>query len=180
MLDYDHAIETFELMVQDARSAGDYTIEILGTAGQGQMLVQQGRLHRAFEIATQGIERMEITWKTTPFSATLYGELGQICYHWHQLEQSRKYFLRSIQKSRHSGYSDPEIYRHIIFSRMSQMAGEWDTAAQEMQKASDLAHRNPPAMIREEVVSQQVRVDLEAAVSPQPRNPPTRRLQLRR
>ena len=160
MLDYDHAIETFELMVQDARAAGDYTIEILGTAGQGQMLVQQGRLHRAFEIATQGIERMEITGKTTPFSATLYGELGQICYHWHQLEQSQKYFLRSIQKSGHSGYSDPEIYRHIIFSRMSQMAGDWDAAAQEMQKASDLAHRIPPAMIREEVISQQVRVDL--------------------
>lgn len=160
MLDYDHAIEIFELMVQDARAAGDTTIEILGIAGQGQMLVQQGRLRRAAEIATRAIQRIEATGAFTPFSATLYGELGQVHYQWNKLEQAQRYFLRSAETSGHSGYSDPEIYRHIMLSRVAQVAGDAITAAQEMELAADLARRNPPAMVREEVIAQQVRIHL--------------------
>ena len=107
MLDYDHAAETFEMIVRDSQSTGNFTFEILGTSGQAQMLLQQGKLHAGFEIASQGVRRLEITGKTTPFSATLYGELGQIYYHWHQLDQARSYLLRSIQASGLNGYRDP-------------------------------------------------------------------------
>ena len=160
MLDYDHAAETFQMIVRDSQATGNFTFEILGTSGQAQMLLQQGKLHAGFEIASQGVRRLEITGKTTPFSATLYGELGQIHYHWHQLDQARSYLLRSIQASGLNGYSDPEIYHHVMLSRMFQMEEDWDASAREMQKASDLAKAIPPAMTREHVLSQQVRVDL--------------------
>jgi LuxR family maltose regulon positive regulatory protein len=160
MLDYDHAAETFQMIVRDSQTTGNFTFEILGTSGQAQMLLQQGKLHACFEIASQGVRRLEITGKTTPFSATLYGELGQIHYHWHQLDQARSYLLRSIQASGLNGYSDPEIYHHVMLSRMFQMEEDWNAAEREMQKASDLAQASPPAMIREHVLSQQVRIDL--------------------
>jgi hypothetical protein len=95
---------------------------------------------------------LEASGKSTPFSATLFGELGQIYYHWHQLDQAQRYLQHSIEKSGQSGYSDPEIYKHVMLSRMFQMEGNWDASSQEMQKASDLARRIPPAMIREEIV----------------------------
>lgn len=160
MLDYDHAADTFQMIVQDSQATGNFTFEILGTSGQAQMLLQQGKLHASFEIASQGVRRLEITGKTTPFSATLYGELGQIHYHWHQLDQARSYLMRSIQASGLNGYSDPEIYHHVMLSRMFQMEEDWDAAAREMQQASDLAKAIPPAMIREHVLSQQIRVNL--------------------
>jgi LuxR family transcriptional regulator, maltose regulon positive regulatory protein len=160
MLDYDHAAETFQMIVRDSQATGNFTFEILGTSGQAQMLLQQGKLHAGFEIASQGVRRLEITGKTTPFSATLYGELGQIHYHWHQLDQARSYLQHSIQASGLNGYSDPEIYHHVMLSRMFQMEEDWEAAAREMQKASDLAKSIPPAMTREHVLSQQVRVDL--------------------
>lgn len=160
MLDYDHAAETFQMIVRDSQATGNFTFEILGTSGQAQMLLQQGKLHAGFEIASQGVRRLEVTGKTTPFSATLYGEIGQIHYHWHQLDQARSYLLRSIQASGLNGYSDPEIYHHVMLSRMFQMEEDWDAAAREMQKAGDLAKSIPPAMIREHVLSQQIRVDL--------------------
>ena len=160
MLDYERAAETFQIIVRDAQARGDYVSETLGISGQAQMVLQQGRLRLGFEIASEGIKRLEASGRATPFSATLYGELGQIHYHWHQLDQAQWYLQRSIQSSGQSGYSDPEIYKHVMLSRMFQMEGDWDASAQEMQKAVDLARRIPPAMIREEIISQQVRVEL--------------------
>jgi LuxR family maltose regulon positive regulatory protein len=160
LLDYDRAAETFQMIARDARETGNFAFEILGISGQAQMLLQQGQLHLGFEVASQGVHRVEERGRSTPFSATLYGELGQIHYQWHQLDQARSYLQRSIQASGLSGYSDPEIYNHVMLSRMCQMEGNWDASAQEMGKASDLARVIPPAMIRENVISQQVRVDL--------------------
>lgn len=160
LLDYDKAAETFQMIARDARETGNFAFEILGISGQAQMVLQQGQLRSGFDIASQGIHRVEECGRSTPFSATLYGELGQIHYHWHQLDQARSYLQRSIQASGLSGYSDPEIYNHVMLSRMFQMEGDWETSALEMQKAVDLAKAIPPAMIREHVISQRVRVDL--------------------
>ncbi len=158
MLDYVHAAETFQQLARDAQSAGDFTSEIIGRSGQAQMVLQQGRLHLGFEIASEGIKRIEITGKFTPFSATFYGELGQIYYYWHQLDLARKYLLLSIQTSGHSGYIDPEIYYEVMLSRIYQMEGNWDAAFEEIHKAEALTQVMPLAMIREEYISQRVRV----------------------
>ncbi len=160
MLDYDHAAETFQMLARDAQATGNHVAETLAISGQAQMLLMQGRLRLGFEIASEGVRRLEASGKITPFSATLFGELGQIYYHWHQLDQAQRYSLRSIQTSGQSGYSDPEIYNFVMLSRMYQMEGNWEASDREMQKAGDLMRKIPPAMIREEVISQQVRVDL--------------------
>ncbi|HSO11664.1 MAG TPA: LuxR C-terminal-related transcriptional regulator [Anaerolineales bacterium] len=160
LLEYERAAEVFQRIVRDAQRSGNFTFEILGISGQAQMVLLQGRLHDGFEIASEGIRRLEIIGRFTPFSATLFGELGQIHYHWHQLDEARRYLLQSMQTSGTHGYSDPEIYHHIMLSRIFQMEDDWEAAAQEMQKASNLAKAIPPAMIREHVLSQQVRIEL--------------------
>jgi ATP/maltotriose-dependent transcriptional regulator MalT len=160
MLDYEHAADTFQRIVQYAREVGNPIVETLGISGRARMVLQQGRLHLAFEIASEGINRLVASGKFTPFSATLYGELGQIYYCWHQLEQAQRYLQLSIQNSGQSGYSDPKIYMDVMLSKMFQMEGNWNASRQEMQKAIDLTHKIPPAVIRENVISQQVRVDL--------------------
>jgi LuxR family maltose regulon positive regulatory protein len=160
MLDYDHAVEAFQWIVRDAQATGDHVSETLALSGQAQMVLQQGKLQLAFKIASEGIKRLEASGNVNPFSATFYGELGQIYYHWHKLDQAQSFLQRSMQTSGQSGYSDPEIYYHLMCSRMYQMEGNWLASAREMQKASDLARKIPPAMIREEIISQQVRVDL--------------------
>jgi len=160
MLDYDHAAETFQMIARNARLLGDYTFETLGLSGQARMELLHGHLNKAFEIASEGIRRLEETGRKTPFSATFFGELSEVYYQWHQLDQARRLSLRSVHASGPSGYSDPEIYNHILFSKICQMEGDWNAATFEMQKASNLAGRIPPALIKENVISQQVRVDL--------------------
>ena len=160
MLDYDHAAETYQMIAQNARLVGDYTFETLGLSGQARMELVQGHLRQTFDIASEGIRRLEESGRKTPFSATFYGELSEIHYQWHQLDLFRSFSLRSVQASGKSGYSDPEIYHNILLSKMFQMEGDWDAAASEMQKAIDLAGMSPPAMIRENVIAQQIRIYL--------------------
>jgi LuxR family maltose regulon positive regulatory protein len=159
-LDYDRATEVFQMIVRDAKREGDMTFEVLGTSGQAQMVLKQGRLHRTYEIVNEGIRRLEMSGKKVPFSATLYGELGQVYFHWRQFEPARTNFRRSMEISGKSGYSDPEIYFHIMLSKIFQMEGNLDSSVREMQQASHLAGIIPPAMIRENVIAQQVWVDL--------------------
>lgn len=160
MLDYQHAAETFQCIVREAQVSGDQGAAVLGISGRAQMLLQQGKLHQACEAASQGIQLMETLGKPTPFSATLYGEMGQIHYYWRRLDPARKYLQLSIQASGQAGYSDPGIFRHLMACRIFHMEGDWQAADEEMQQAAALAARTPPAMIRWEMLSQQVRVHL--------------------
>ncbi len=160
LLDYHHAAETFEMIAKNAQAVGDHVAELLGTSAQTRMMLQLGKLHRAFEIASKGIERLEASGKVTPFSATLYGELGSVYFDWHQLEQARGYFQRSTESSGLNGFSDPQIYQYVVNSRIFQMQGDQAAAAAEMRKASKLAEAIHPVMTQEGVICQQIRVDL--------------------
>ncbi len=158
--DYERAAEVFQMLVQDAQRIGDMTLEVLGTSGQAQMVLKQGRLHRTYEIVQEAIRRLEISGKKVPFSATLYGELGEVYFYWHQFDLASEYQRRSMEASGKSGYSDPEIYFHLMQSKISQMEGDLDGSIREMEQASHLAGIIPPVMVRENVLAQQVRVDL--------------------
>jgi LuxR family maltose regulon positive regulatory protein len=160
MDDYAHAVEAFQMIVQHGRAAANFVSEILGLSGLGLMALEHGQLHFAFEIASQGIERIERSGSLPPISAAVYGELGQVYYHWHQLEQAHDHFLRAVQLSTLSGYSDAEIYLGVILSQLRQIEGDLEAAAWEIQKAADLMQVDAPVAVREEVVSQQVRIYL--------------------
>lgn len=160
MLDYERAAEMFAAIAGDARAAGDFVAESLGVSAQAQMLLQLGRLGRAHAAAQAGVERLEAVGQVTPFAATLYGELGQIHYYRGQFDAAQAYFQRSVEVSRRSGFSDSEIYHHVAQSRICLARGDWDAAAQAIEAAVELARRTPPAMVREEIITQQARVHL--------------------
>lgn len=160
LLDYDNAIKTFQSITRNAMLMEDFIFETLGRSGQARMELMRGHLTKAQQIASEGIRRIEVTGRKTPFSATFYGELSQVYYQRHQLDEFRKNSLLSIQASGKSGYSDPEIYHAIMLSKIALMEDDWQTAAIELQKAIDLAELIPPAMIRENLRAQQVQVYL--------------------
>lgn len=158
--DYENAAEVFRMIARDAQQAGDPIFETLGISGEGQMALKQGLLRRTFELATGAIQKMELSGIKIPFSATLFGELGEVYFHRHEFEQARIYQARSMETSGKNGYSDPEIYHHLMLSRMLLMEGDLQGAEQEMKVAARLASETPPAMIRANVIAQQVSVDL--------------------
>jgi LuxR family maltose regulon positive regulatory protein len=158
--DYKRAAEACELIIQQGRLAGDFASEMFGLSYLGRMLLQQGKLHSASEIASGALQRIEETGTFSPFSATLYGELAQVYYYWHELEKARGYFLRLVELSTPGGFSDAEIYHSVFLSRLFQMEGDLQASVQEMEKALDRMRTAAPALVNEEVISQQVSIDL--------------------
>jgi len=157
---YGKAAEIFEQVARDARTRGDYVSELVGISGRARMVLEQGKLHLAFQVANEGLERIAVLGKSTPFSASLYGEIGQIYFHWHKLDLSKEFLQRSVQIIGHSGFIDPQMYYRVMCSRIHQMEGHWQDAAFEMHEVEAMMQQFPPAMIRENIISQQVRVAL--------------------
>jgi LuxR family maltose regulon positive regulatory protein len=160
MLENGPARQVLETMIQQARSAGDLTSEVFGSSLLGRMILQQGELHATYQIVFQALQHMENQKAFSPFSATLYGELAQVYYHWHQFAEARDYFARSVQWSTLGGFSDAEIYHSVFLSRLFQMEGDLQSSVREIEKAMRLIETAAPALVREEVVAQQVSIFL--------------------
>lgn len=158
LLDFDRAQHVLETMIQQARATSDFTSEIFGCSLLGRMLLQQGQLHGANQIVSQAVRRMEDAGTFSPFSATLFGELAQIHYQWHQIEEAREYFSLSVRWSTLGGFSDAEIYHGVFQSRLFQMQGNLQAAVEEIEKSLRLMQTAAPALVREEVVAQQVNI----------------------
>ncbi|MFT3894258.1 MAG: LuxR C-terminal-related transcriptional regulator [Anaerolineales bacterium] len=158
VFDSQRAGATYEIMIQSARESGDLTSEIMGTSLLGRMWLQQGRLHSTFQLVSQALERIEQTRSFSPFCATLYGELAQVYYQWHQLEEARRYFLLSVEWSKLGGFNDAEIYHSVFLSRLFQMEGDPQSSLREIEKALDLKRSAAPTLVGEEVIAQQVAV----------------------
>jgi LuxR family maltose regulon positive regulatory protein len=124
------------------------------------MILQQGELHAAHAIVSQALHRVERQKAFSPFSATLFGELAQVHYHWHQFDEAREYFARSVQWSTLGGFSDAEIYHSVFLSRLFQMEGDLQASVGEIEKAARLMETAAPALVREEVISQQISIFL--------------------
>lgn len=158
--DYPHAVEAFQNITQYSQDVGNSVLEMLGIAGMALLAIQHGELHFAYKIVSTGIERMENSGVLPPISTALYGELGELHYQWHQLEQAHESFQRAIKVSTLSGYSDAALYYGVILSRLFQIAGDLDGAIREIQKTVALMQVDAPAVVEEEIITQQVRVYL--------------------
>ena len=160
LLDFDRARQVLETMIQQARATSDFTSEIFGCSLLGRMVLQQGELHAAHQIVSEAVHRMEDAGALSPFSATLFGELAQIHYQWHEIAKAREYFSRSVQWSTLGGFSDAEIYHGVFQSRLFQMEGNLQAAVDEIEKSIHLMQTAAPALVREEVLAQQVSIFL--------------------
>jgi LuxR family maltose regulon positive regulatory protein len=159
MLDYERATQAARAMIQQSQKVGDLASEIFGLSFLGLIVLQEGKLHAAHEIAHKGIRLAEQSG-SSPFIATLYGELAQVHYHWHQLEEARRYFERSVRLSLPGGFSDAQVYHSVFLSRLFQMEGKLQESVQEIEKALDLGKTAAPSLVGEEVVAQQVSIFL--------------------
>ena len=158
--DYERARQVLETMIQRARTRNDLTSDVFGSSLLARMVLQQGELHTTYQIVSDALQRMEQQNAFSPFSATLFGELAQVHYYWHQFAEARDYFSRSIQWSTLGGFSDAEIYHSVFLSRLFQMEGDLQASLREIEKAVHLMQTAAPALVREEVVAQQVRIFL--------------------
>jgi LuxR family maltose regulon positive regulatory protein len=95
-----------------------------------------------------------------PISAVVYASLGDAHYQWYQIEEARRYFLRALHLSILGGSNTITIFCRVLLSRLSQIEGDLEIAAREIQDAADLVPVEAPEYVRKEVIAQQVSIYL--------------------
>ncbi len=158
--DYEHAAETFQDLIRLGQATGNAVSELLGISALALLAIQHGQLHFAYELACGGMERVERSGSLPPLCTAIYGEIAVIHYQWHQLDQAHRFFQRAIQLGILSGYSDAELFYSVILSRLFQIQGDLQAADREIRKAVDRMNVQSAVVVREEVISQQVRIHL--------------------
>lgn len=154
------AEESFRKSTQYSRAEENPIAEMMSTTSLAGMALERGQLHLAFEIASQAVYQIERSGVLYPISAVIYASLGEAHYQWYQTDEARRNFQRALRLSILGGSNTITILCHVLLSRLSQIEGDLDGAAQEIQKAVDLIPLEVPGYVRQEVVSQQVRVNL--------------------
>lgn len=158
--DHVQAMQAYEEIIHYGRLAKNLVMELLGVSGLGLLVIHHGNLHQAYELTTDQIQRIERSGVIHPISAAVYGEQGVVHYHWFQLDDALGHFLRSMQVSKLSGYSDAELYQGIIISRLHEMKGDLPAAVAQFEKVLKLMKEEAPTAVREEIVAQHVRLRL--------------------
>ena len=160
MEDYGPAMEAYQKAIQHGRAAGNFITEMMSTSGLAELAFEHGQLHLAFEIASPVTLRLEESRSLPPISTVVYGMLGEVCYQWAQIEEARRHSQRALQFSTLGGYNSGMINCRVLLSRLCRLEGDLEDAAHEIQKAVDLMQGDIPDYVRQEAVSQQVRVYL--------------------
>jgi LuxR family maltose regulon positive regulatory protein len=158
--DHPSAVTAYEKLIDHGRASGSLFSELMGISALGLYAMERGELHDALATAAYGVERVQRSGTLPPIAAAVYGELGGVYYHWYELEKAHVHLARSTQVSTLSGYSDAEIFHHVIHSRLAQIDGDLAAAVEHVERATVLMQADAPAAIREEVIAQQVRVAL--------------------
>ena len=160
MEDYSNATEAYQTAIQHGRRAENLVAEMMSTVGLAVMAFEHGQLHLAFEIAAAAVARIERSGAVPPIAAVIYGPLGEVHYQWFEIEPARRHTLRALQLSTLGGYSSGMVSCRVLLSRLSQLAGDLEAAAREIQQAVDLLQAQAPDYVRQEAIAQQVRVHL--------------------
>jgi LuxR family maltose regulon positive regulatory protein len=160
MEDYEPVVDAYQMAIQHARAADNLVAEMMSTSGLAVMAFEHGQLHLAFEIAAPVSDRVGQSGSPPPISTVVYGILGEVYYQWYQIEQARRHFTRALQLSTLGGYKSGMISCRVLLSRLSQLEGDLEAAAREIQEALDLLQADTPGYVRQEAISQQARLSL--------------------
>jgi LuxR family maltose regulon positive regulatory protein len=163
----NRAVEAYQMAIQHGRAVNNSIAGMMSTSGLAQLAFGRGQLHLAFEIAFPVSGQVEKSGALPPISTVVFGILGEVYTQWYQPEQARYYVRRALQLSTLGGIRSGMIGCRLQLSRLSQLEGDWEAAAREIQKASELVRADTPDYVRQEVVAQQARIylarDLPAA-----------------
>ena len=159
--DYAQASSLFQKSIQYSREAKTLVPEMMSTISLIGAAYERGRLHQAYEIATQAVNRLENVEELPPIGAYVYLALGEIYYQWNQIEEGWQVTNRAFQLSTLGGLNTGLLFARILFSRLFQIQQKINPALMEIQAAAELQPLEGPKYIQQDIAAQQVRVYLD-------------------
>jgi LuxR family maltose regulon positive regulatory protein len=158
--EYRVVMDAYQVAIQYGRRAENLIAEMLSTSSLARLAFEHGQLHLAAEIASPVALRLKDADSLPPISTVVYGILGEVYFQWHQIDRARHHIQHALQLSALGGYNSGLIGCRVSLSRLALLEGDPDGAAHEIQQAMELMQMDTPEYVRQEAISQQVRVYL--------------------
>lgn len=157
---YESAVEAYQLAIRYGRAADNLVAEMLSVSGLAMMAFDHGQLHLAFEIAVPVSNRIERSGSLSPISTVVYGILGEVYYQWCQTREAQRHLQHALELSTLGGYKSGMINCRVLLSRLSQLEGDLEAAADKIREAAVMAQAETPDYVQQEIAAQQVCVFL--------------------
>ena len=156
------AVEAYQLAIQNSRASGNLFLEMQSVSGLMIMTIQHGRLHFAYQVGSQTLERLEAKGATnSPIAAIVQTCLGLACYESNQLEEASSCLSQAMQLSNLSGHNAVLVYSKILLALTVRAQGDSQAAATRIQEAVDLLQLGIPAWLKPEVAARLTRFYLD-------------------
>jgi LuxR family maltose regulon positive regulatory protein len=160
MDDYTGTVKAYQKSIQHSRST-EYTIAgPLSISSLSAIAFEHGQLHMAFEIAEPACIQMQKSGSLPPIGTVFFGMLGEVYSEWFDLDQARYYAQNAVDLSTLGGYGSGMIGTKAILARIALLEGDFRSALAQINEAINLIHIDTPDYVKQEAISQQVRVYL--------------------
>lgn len=154
------AAVSYRNSIASGRKSGNLIAEMLSTTGLADLEFEQGELETAYKILEPVIQRLENSLSAPPISNVIYGLLGEICFQWCKLENAGQYFQQGYRLSVFGGLQSGIISYRVQLSRLALLRGRLEAAVLEVEKAQQSISEEVPEYVRQELLSQKVRIFL--------------------
>jgi LuxR family maltose regulon positive regulatory protein len=129
------AIQALAQASEMGQAAGNIHVAVPASTMLADLEVQQGRLHRAFELYQRALEMA----KHSPVAAQAHSGMGGVLYEWNDLEAAAHHLTRSVELGRLWGNVDALSGDYLALARLRRAQGDLPGASDAVQEAGRLA-----------------------------------------
>jgi LuxR family transcriptional regulator, maltose regulon positive regulatory protein len=140
----DEATRAYNEAIRIGREARNLHMIIIANSNLGDILMEQGQLHRAGDIYTRALQMaVRPDGQRSPLAGKLYAGLGRLAYEHNQLNVADQYIHECIDLCRQWGEVDLQAIACAMLARLEQVRGNSEAAQEAVREAEQLAGEHP-------------------------------------
>jgi LuxR family maltose regulon positive regulatory protein len=140
----EEATRAYTEAIRIGQEARNLHMTIIANSNLGDILVEQGQLHRAGDTYTKALQMaVRPDGQRSPLAKNLCVGLGRLAYEHNQLNVADQYIHECIDLCRQWGEFDLQAIACAMLARLEQVRGKPDAAQEAMREAEQLAVEHP-------------------------------------
>jgi ATP/maltotriose-dependent transcriptional regulator MalT len=140
----EEATRAYTEAIRIGREARNLHMIIIANSNLGDILMEQGQLHRAGDIYTKALQMaVRPDGQRSPLAEKLCAGLGRLAYEHNQLNIADQYIHDCIDLCRQWEEFDLQAIAYALLARLEQIHGNPEAAQEAVRKAEQLASEHP-------------------------------------
>ncbi len=140
----EEAIRAYTDAIRIGRQAENLHMVIIANSNLGDVLFEQGQLHRAADTYSRSLQMaVRPDGQKSPLAGNLYAGLAGLAYERNQLNEADQYIHQCIDLCRRWGDIELQAVVHVRLARLEQARGNTEAVREAVRGAEQLAGEHP-------------------------------------